>query len=188
MTAHDIKPARGLLTIEQLKARCTVDPATHCWLWQGATSNGVPRIHTLDYGRAEKRVMSGPLAAWHIAYNAPPRPGCLVFRGCQHVLCLNPVHLRQARDRAEIGLHIRRLGSRIGTALESRRANILRAHAANGVRVTPPEKVLAVRAADLAMTSRAVAAMVGLGYSVTCAIRTGKTRSSVVAKSTRAAT
>lgn len=168
------KPARGLLTVEQLKARCTVDPATHCWLWQGATSGGLPRIHTLDYARTEKRAMSGPLAAWHIAFNAAPRPGCLVFRGCQHALCLNPAHLREATDKAAIGLHIRRLGSRIGTAMAARRANITLAHAARGMMVTPPEKVRAVLEADPKMTSRAVAKMVGLGYSTTCSIRTGK--------------
>jgi len=55
--------ARGLLTVEAVKARCTVDPATHCWLWQGATAaDGVPRLHTLDYARVEKRSRSGRCA------------------------------------------------------------------------------------------------------------------------------
>lgn len=171
---------RGVLTVESLKERCKVHPVTHCWEWQGAMSEGHPRVWTLDYERVCKRVMSGPLAAWHIAYQAPPRPGCLVFRACQNILCLNPAHLREARDKGEIGTHIRRLGSRVGTALESRRANILRAHAANGIRITPREKVLAVRAADRSLNNTQVGAMLGLTPSVVSAIRSGKRHAGVV--------
>lgn len=74
---------RGVLTVESLKARCIVDATTHCWLWTGARSgrSPAPRIWTLDHARLEKRVMSGPLAAWNIAYGAPPRPGRLAPAG-----------------------------------------------------------------------------------------------------------
>lgn len=172
---------RGVLTIESLKERCKVHAVTHCWEWQGATtSDGHPRVWTLDYERVCKRVMSGSLAAWHIAYQAPPRAGCLVFRACQNILCLNPAHLREAKDKMEIGLHIRRLGSRIGTALESRRANILKAHAANGIRITSREKVLAVRAADKTLNNTQVGALLGMKASTVSAIRAGKRHAGVV--------
>ena len=144
-------------------------------------SCGCPAIWTLDYARVEKRVMSGPLAAWHIAFQAPPRAGCLVFRGCQNVLCLNPAHLREARSMAEIGVHIRRLGSRVGTALESRRKNITKAHAANGISVTSREKVLAVRAADPALNNKQVGELLGLSHAVVSKIRSGKSRAGVTA-------
>ena len=172
---------RGVLTVEALKERCKVNPVTHCWDWQGAMSENQPRVWTLDYERICKRVMSGPLAAWHIAYQAPPRAGCLVFRGCMNAKCLNPAHLREAANKTEIGLHIRRLGSRIGTALESRRANIAKAHVANGMNVTPREKVLAVRAADPALNNTQVGAMLGLSHQVVGAIRTGKRHAGVTA-------
>ena len=167
----------SVLTISDVKARCIVDPATHCWLWQRACStDGVPRIHTLDYARGEKRVMSGPLAVWNIAHEAPPRAGHLVFRGCQNKLCLNPVHLRQAADQKAIGEHIRRLGSRVGVATESRRANLVKARLASAVTATPAETVLAIRAvANGATTNRALARLHGVSEQVVSRIRLGKT-------------
>ena len=172
---------RGMLTVEQLKARCIVDHATHCWNWQGAMSRGQPRIWTLDYARVEKRGMSGPLAAWHIAHQEPPRPGWLVYRGCQNTQCLNPAHLRQAPDKAAIGQHIRLAGTRRGTAVESRRENIAKAHAKNGITPTPDAIVLAIRAAGEAPTNYELAARFGVRHSVVSRIRLGKTRASVVA-------
>lgn len=173
---------RGILTIEALKARCTVVPDTGCWLWQGACSGTppTPRIWTLDYGRAEKRTMSGPLAAWHIAYEAPPRPGRLVYRGCMSSLCLNPWHLREASTKAEIGLHIRRTGIRVGTALESRRANVRLAQAASGVVQTPDDVVLAIRAAPPGVTNKALCELHGVNRTVVSRIRRGESHRQVL--------
>ena len=77
---------RGELTVEALKERCKVNPVTHCWDWQGAMSENEPRVWTLDYERICKRVMSGPLAAWHIAYQAPPREKVLAVRAADPAL------------------------------------------------------------------------------------------------------
>lgn len=165
----------SILTTADVLARCKVDPASHCWIWQGAaSSDGVPRIHTLDYARAEKRTMSGPLAVWHIAHCAPPRPGHLVYRGCQNRLCLNPAHLRQAADKAAIGLHIRRLGSRKGKCTETRIANLRRAQIAAGAIPTPPEVVLAIRAVPRAeATNRDLARRHGIAEQTVSRIRRG---------------
>lgn len=165
--------ARGMLTIQQLHARCIVDKATHCWLWQGATSpRGLqPRLWTFDHAAGEKRGMSGPLAAWNIAFQAAPRPGCLVFRCCMRSLCLNPAHLREAIDRKFIGRHIRRAGTRKGVAVESRCANLVKAREAQGMRVTPPEVVRAIRARGPGPTNVALGLEFGLSHRTVSRIR-----------------
>lgn len=170
----------SVLTVEDLRARCNKDPHG-CWLWKGATaSDGTPRIHTLDHARLVKRTMSGPMAAWNIAYDAAPRPGCLVMRGCGTRLCLNPAHLREMRSKKAIGEHIRLAGWRVGTALEQRRENIKLAHAANGIRVTPPEVVRAIRQADKIITGEELAALHGIARQTVSLIRLGKSHKGVL--------
>lgn len=166
----------SILTIADVRARCTIVEATRCWLWQGALStDGVPRIHTIDYGRAEKRAMSGPLAVWHIAHNHPPLPGHLVYRACQNRLCLNPVHLREAASKAAIGEHIRRLGSRKGTCTAVRLANLRLAQIANGSRATPDEVVLAIAAVPRAdATNLALAQRFDVDVQTVSRIRRGE--------------
>lgn len=178
-----MKRARGMLTINQLYARCVVEADTGCWLWQGATTNGgkEARIWTFDHARGEKRSMSGPLAAWNIAFKAAPKTGHLVYRCCQRKLCLAPAHLRQASDLAEIGAFIRRCGSRKGTALEARRANIALAHIANGLTPTPAAIVQAIRARGDVPTNVALAAEFGLAHSTVSRIRRGDSHRQVVA-------
>ena len=165
---------RGVLTVEALKARCKVDPATHCWEWLGASTRNQPRIWTLDYARGEKRVMSGPLASWHIAHGSAPRAGCIVFRGCCNPVCLNPAHLREARTMADVGEHIRRNGARKGTSLVARRANILAAHAKTGTVFTPLAVVQAILAAPRSVTGCELARTHGVSESVVSRYRTGK--------------
>lgn len=167
----------SLLTIADVRARCTIDPMTHCWLWRGAKSGGHPRIYTFDHERVEKRTMSGTLAMWNIAHGASPRPGHFVFRGCQHRACLNPAHLRQARDKAEIGLHVRRMGIRKGTSLEARRANIALANAATGIVPTPDDVVRQIRAATGKLID--IAARFDVAHQTVSRIRRRETRAGV---------
>lgn len=124
--------ARGITTIAHLKARSTVDTATHCWHWHGASIEGRPRIWAFDHDKGEKTALSGPLAAWNIAHGRSPLAGWIVFRACMSADCVNPAHMREARDRAEIGRHIRLSGRWVGTNLETRRANVAVALAALG--------------------------------------------------------
>lgn len=157
------KTHRGILCVADLKARCTVDPCTHCWHWTGATStDGVPRIYTVDHERAVKTTLSGPKAVWNIAHGCAPRPGWLVFRSCGQRLCLNPAHLAQARDKAEIGQHWRRAGYRKGTHLEARRAAQKLAAAAAGTVATPDDVVHEIRALAGTMSQKALGAKFGV--------------------------
>jgi hypothetical protein len=169
------RPPRGMLTVQQLKARCIVDPATHCWLWQGACSvvDGTPRLYTFDHARGEKRTISGPLGAWNIAHQAAPLPGYYVFRACGHRLCLNPAHLREMRDQAQIGRHIAASGRRKGIRSEACRAAAAKGRAARGIVDTPPEVVRAIRAAPADVTGRALAKLHGLNPSTVSSIRRG---------------
>ena len=87
----------GLMTTAaDIKARCTVDPATHCWIWQGAVNarSKTPVLYAFDHARADKRAMSGALAAWNIAHAAAPLPGpeCVVrlAMGVSHLCYLSP--------------------------------------------------------------------------------------------------
>ena len=120
---------RGIFTSSDLRAWCDVNHDTGCWIWQGGLSGGAPRIWTFDHELGEKHTMSGPKAAWNIAYQAAPRKGCLVYRRCMVTLCLFPAHLSQARNRKEIGKHIRLIGVQKGTFIEQRRANLVKARA-----------------------------------------------------------
>lgn len=174
--------ARGILTIAALKSRCTIDPASHCWIWHGATTHGgtQPRVWTLDHARVEKRCMTGPMAAWNIAHGAAPREGHCVYRACQRTLCLNPAHLREAATKADIGLHIRRMGSRKGTAMEARQANIRAALQARGITPTSPDLVRAIRAEGEGPTNLALQAKYGVLHSVISRIRRGESHKGVV--------
>lgn len=172
----------GLITsTAQLKARCTVDPATHCWLWTGATNGKwhLPAIWAFDHARGEKRTMTGPLAAWNIAFGEAPRAGHLVFRGCCKSLCLNPAHLRLARSKAEIGAHQRLAGSRKGAHVHIRRENMRAAWQATGTLPTPPEVVRHIRSADASTTGRALAAQFGIAQTTVSRIRLGQSHKRV---------
>lgn len=173
---------RGLLTVEAVRARCIIDPAMHCWIWQGAkgAKDGNPRIHTFDHERGEKRTMGGAKAMWNIAHQeAPPSWAPLVYRCCGKSLCLNPAHLKTAKDLAEIGLHIRRSGQRVGTATDARRANQLLAMAASGITPTSPDVVRAIRAADKSVTGEMLAAQFSMSRTAVSRIRRGESHKGI---------
>ena len=169
-------------TIDELRQRCTVDTIRHCWLWQGGTAtDGTPRIYGFDHRKGEKRTMTGTQAVWNIAHGRAPLEGWIVGRCCGVLLCLNPAHLREFRDKAEMGLHIRRAGYRVGSALEQRRANQRIACLAAGHKPTPPEVVLAIRAAPVNVTSKSLAALHGIAHQTASRIRRGESHRQVVA-------
>lgn len=175
---------RGLLTIAAVRARCIVNHDTGCWHWQGAMStDGTPRIWTFDHERGEKRTMSGPKAVWNIAHQEAPRKGWLVYRRCVVDDCLCPVHLAQARDRIEIGRHIAGSGRRKGTAVESRRANAIKAQMAAGIVVTSPDIVRACRAAPEGVTSASLSKLYGIAPQTVSRIRRGESHQRVSAHS-----
>lgn len=177
-----------IVTIAQLRERCVVDPVTRCWNWTGARNSsrnggrGIPTLFAFDHRRGEKRTMSGPLAAWNIAHGESPRLGWLVFRACCNNDCLNPVHLSQARTRADIGRHVAIVGKRKGNNVEARRANIRKAWAVTGVVPTAPEIVLAIRAAPQDITGTALAQQYGMSQTTVSRIRLGQSHRHLLAE------
>ena len=164
---------RGILSIDDLRARSIIDPVTRCWHWQAAKTNGVPTMWTIDYDRQEKRTLSGARAVWMICHQEPLHDW-LVYRSCVCTDCVNPVHLARARTKAEIGAHISRNGKRKGTHLEQRRAGVKRMWEASGVKVTSPEIVLSIRAADPGLSNAALGILHGISPQTVSRIRRGE--------------
>ena len=83
------------MTLDEIKGRCRIDEFTGCWLWQGAVSDGWPRIWAPDYtGHAGAlRTQTGRRAAWHIKTGKPIPAGWRVFGTCTARNCCNPAHM-----------------------------------------------------------------------------------------------
>lgn len=165
---------KGCYTIDDLKANSTRDPSTHCWHWNGAKcGNGTPRMYTLDLRTMEKKMVSGPKAAWMIAFGRVPYG--TPYRGCLCTDCVNPAHLKEARGgQREIGAYIAARGTRKGRHVVACRESAALGWAAQGIEVTPAEKVFAIRAAPASVTARALAAQLGMKMSTVCRIRRGE--------------
>lgn len=84
-----------LAILERVLARCTENPGTGCWEWQGATTKG--------YGSVS---VSGRLARTHrVTYEAMRAeiPGGLVLDHlCRVPLCCNPWHLEPVTHRVNV--------------------------------------------------------------------------------------
>jgi hypothetical protein len=85
-----------------------------------------------------------------------------------------------AVNKAEIGANVRATGRRKGTAIEARRANIAKAHAARGIKVTPDAVVRSILAAGPEPTNIALAAQFGICHQTVSMIRRGKSRTMVL--------
>jgi hypothetical protein len=162
------------LTVADVRARCITVPGSRCWLWQGPTVRGMPRLHAVDHARGEKRTMVGTLAMWNIAHGQAPKPGCLVFRRCWRPACLNPDHLRQASSKAELFALMAADGVRKGTHIEARRRNVMAAWAATGLQPTDESIVLAIRRAPPNVTASALALEHGIAVQTASRIRRGE--------------
>lgn len=164
---------KGLVVaIAGLYEKSTRDPATNCLHWNGALSQGVPRIWTIDYRCGEKRTLSGPLAVYMIAHGKAPDG--IPFRRCNNKDCVQPAHLLVARDRAELGRFITKLEFSKAWDKTARVRNIRAAMVSRGVQFVPDAVVLAIRGADKSVTGRAMARQYGLSESVVSSIRKGK--------------
>lgn len=178
----------GIATVADVRARCSINPVSGCWNWLGGTRKGAdhatyrqPAMWAFCHDHGEKRTMTGPRAMWNIAHGKAPLPGYVVFRACGNAMCLNPVHLREAKNMAEVGLHTRRSGRLVGTQIEARRANVLKAQDAAGVVRTPDEVVEAIKAAGRSVTGRALAAQYGVSENTVSRIRLGRRHSEAAA-------
>lgn len=174
----------GIATVDDLRARCVTNRATHCWEWQGArqcrgpnAEKGMPVMHAFDHARGEKRTMSGPKAVWNIAHGRAPLPGYRVFRACGCTTCVNPAHMREAKNQAEIGLHLRRSGALKGREMSAAARAVLRkSHEAAGIVYIPDEKVEAIRSASPEITGRELSRRLGVSEQAVSRIRRGVRR------------
>lgn len=161
--------------LASLRAACTQDRATHCWIWNGcvAKRDGLPRIYTVDLESQKKCAISGPRAAWMLAHNEPPLPGYLVFRCCHNKRCVNPAHLRIAQSKRAIFDAIRRSKAWVGNSREQRLANIQIAWKAQGKELVDADTVRAVRSAPSSITGRQLAAEHGISPQAISRMRRG---------------
>lgn len=169
------KSPRGVFTLAALRARCVVNPATHCWLWQGAKSlQGHPRIHAIDYDRMTKRTQSGPRAAWQIAHDKAVPAGMEVYRACGYGTCLNPVHLRLSIGKATMFAHYV-----AGKFLRGRRSydktieSARKGWEAQSQNITPDDTVRAIRTALPTVTGVELSKRFAISQQTVSSIRRG---------------
>lgn len=175
---------RGIRTVADIRARSKVDPVSHCWVWQHAMARGrghetdTPVMHVFDPRVNDKRVLSGPLATWIVAFGWAPPAGRYVWRCCGNTRCVNPAHLR-CGTRVDLGEHMARSGRLKGLALDAKRKCVKLAQAAyaakHGITPTSPEIVLKVRAAPAGTKGADLARRFGLSETVVSRIRRGLT-------------
>ena len=166
-----------MVRIEEVRAMSTRDPVTHCWNWLGAkNNNGHPIINTIDYTKGTKRTMFGARAVWQIAHECEvPSWATRVFRCCGNGACVNPAHLRLAKDTAEMFSHLRRAGYLKGTGDPvKRRAAARKGHIAMGQKPTDESVVRAIKAAPPSVTGVQLARELGVTQQVVSRIRTGR--------------
>lgn len=172
-----------VLTLEDLRARCIVDPVTHCWVWQAGCTKGRPCVYTFDHSKGEKNRMSGPLAAWHIAHQRPPSRGAIVYRCCtgeSSRLCVNPAHMRQAFSRQELNAISGRSGRLKGLHSEARLQSLQRARQVRGTNVVPDDVVRQLRLAPATVSHTSLAKQYGCNTETIRRIRAGISRAGVV--------
>lgn len=169
---------RGTNKVTDLWAKSERAEGSTCWQWLGAKSDGgkTPRMWTFDHDKGEKLVMPGPRAVWNIA-NQAGLGSRFAFMRCCNSLCVNPAHVGVAESRAEIGAHIAANGKRKGSHVEARRLNLVKAWAGSGKTLTPPETVLAIRAAT--GTGRAIGLQFGVNERIVSKIRRGESHLNV---------
>jgi hypothetical protein len=169
------KTSALMRTLDDIRAKCLIDPVTRCWNWTGSKSqDGMPRIWAFSHSHGAKNYMPGTRAVWNIAHDRAPLPGWFIIRACGNTSCLNPVHLKELRSRKEIGKHVRRAGWLVGNSTEQRRATIKLAFAASGAVQTAPETVIKIHQEPAEVSSAEVARKYGVSRTIVSRIRLGK--------------
>lgn len=166
------KPKRGVLRISDLYANSYSKPNSSCWHWMGAKGvDGAPRIWTLDYDAADKRTLSGAKAVWNIS-NQRGVGDQIAYRICFCADCVNPDHVRLAKDKKDLGLKMAEAGRhKTAKGLEARRKAVRVAHEKAGIKVTPPDVVKLIRTSP--MTGVALSKMLGISVQNISRIRCG---------------
>jgi hypothetical protein len=169
-------------TIKDLYKRSIVDKYSGCWHWQGATrKDGLPSIWTLDYEKVKKRTMAGPRAVWMIANGSAPKG--VVYRCCARD-CVNPKHMRVAKDREAMTAAVAKAGKFRSPKMHAARLiNLRHARKAQGIVDTPDHHVMAIRASSEPLA--VLAERFGISDHAVSEIRRGKSRLGVAMNSER---
>lgn len=138
--------SRGVLRIVDLYSHSERREGSTCWWWLGAMEGSRARIWTVCHDQVTKRVMNGSRAVWNIAHGRGPGTG-LAYMRCMNKACVNPQHAALAESRVAMGKVTAAAGSMRGKHHAQRRASAAAGWAAQGMTVTPPEVVRAVRLA-----------------------------------------
>lgn len=136
--------------LDDVLARCNVDPSTQCWHWQGACRS---KTHTpLFYNPATRKMRPGRHVVWSFVNGPVPKGMYMGIRKRCDPDCLNPSHLlvltrsqymRRAnskRDASAISRLILASRRRPDRKLDIEKARAIRARLAAGV---PPKHVAA---------------------------------------------
>ncbi len=141
----------GVYCLDDIKARCRIDPVTGCWHWAwGCTTSGVgagirmPAINVPPGVMGPKRMtITGARAAWLMS-GRKLSAGMVVWRTCRHDDCVCPAHLR-AGTKAEEGAWLAAQGVLRDDPV--RRAMNIKACAAQAVPVETVSRIEALLAA-----------------------------------------
>lgn len=174
MTVQCLK--RNWSTVAGLRSNCRVLP-NGCWLWLGTCCGSTPKVRAFDPAIGEKRAMSVQRAMWFAAFGR--WPAGKAFSGCSTPGCVNPTHLREARDQAALVQYLGRTGRLRGLNTEQRAAAARKGRAAQGTKDTPPDVVRAIRAAT--GTDTAIARRFGVWRKTVRHIKDGRSYGWVVA-------
>lgn len=85
-------------SIESIKANCSIDPITNCWLWLGAccSQNHYPELRTGGYVH---------IFVWELSRGCQVPKGKTVHHACFDEKCANPDHLMAVTPSRHMELH-----------------------------------------------------------------------------------
>lgn len=164
----------GIRTVEDLKARCTVDDITECWHWSLSIHAGAPRVTFMAPDTKQYVKTRGRKAALYLERGVDMPKGHVAYAKmcCKSTDCCNPEHSRSGTKK-QWGDWLAQSGAVKG--LPSKCAGARKAWDKRG-RTLTPEMVAEIRRSN--EPDEAIGARFGVtGYAV-WSVRRGLTHSS----------
>jgi hypothetical protein len=163
VSAYTNPKTYGIKTLDDIKARCWIDPDTGCWIWKQSFSTnkgkrGRPQCSVADKDGGKRRTLSAASLAWVLAGKEVPK-GQIVYRSvCKDTACVNPAHGGCRTQAAHIKALVRS-GVMNSTSIARKQA----ARAMGLKCATPVEKVREVEGLlEQGLTKTEIARQVGL--------------------------
>lgn len=94
----------GIRSLDDVRARCSVDDASGCWTWPGSVAHGKKHLTPVAWYPAERRLVTVARIVWQLSGDDPTTP--FVWRTCTNDRCCSRVHLAGG-TRAEWGAFVR---------------------------------------------------------------------------------